>query len=240
MQETPNPVSHDIFNTPLTPRGYLLERELDAVYGLEKFQSWDRRLGYVAALIYLYGGEVVGMHEGSLTPDTGSGMMRDKNEPSLYFRYRDKPLTKYVGESALISEELKKRDHTMWYPYTSWPDEEGESVRADINTLLAALPLTAEYTRWKQDNDAFTELVDRWHTEFVAGYSNANGLECKLWDKEKYLELSVADPRTEVVTDAARFEARQEEYLGLFEAFAAYAYRGFLEGAEAFPPCKYE
>ena len=232
-------MNRDMFTTPLTDRGYLATVASDLVYQTYRAAPWEPILGHIASIFYLYGAEFNGIY-GGRRGAAETNTLEHERQPSLHFRYQNPPLVWATGEIGIVSQELKKLGYDMWYPYTSWPDEDGKKVREIIDPMLKERGWTPEAEEWKKKHDDLCNLVNDWHTDFSRSYKGTHDFQIKFYDASTTAVMTILDEGASEMEDTGRIDKRQQEYLVLLNAFAEYLYQGFLDEHKLFPKCKFE
>lgn len=232
----------DTFDPPLTDRGYLVYRAEHEVFRTYNCHGKFFSLAYTAAILYLYGADFRGIHSFELE-ETHAGnkyFLKFYKMPKIYFTLRDRPLVYKNNQINIIGNVLKKSKYTMWYPY-NWPTSEGDTVRNEVDPVLSKAKETAEMKKWNKNFETLLQLTNAWHTDFLKHYKNKYDFEFKLYkDDNVTCYFTIKDDTYSKLKKKEDIRERQWQYLKVFDDFARYLHKGFLEEGPLFPKCLYE
>lgn len=232
----------DIFDTPLTKRGYLANKTVHIIHQFTNCKGGQLSLAHTASILYLYGADFRGLYNFDLegTHQSNKDYLKKYKVPSICFTFRNQPLVSKNNEIEIISNGLKKSGYKdTWYPY-QWTTEDGDKVREIIDPILSKSKDTTEMKKWNNDFEKLKDIVNVWHIDFLKKNKKKYDFEIKLYDYGNSCIFTTKDDKHDQIKGKDAVRERQYQYLKAFDDFAKYLYKGFLEEKDIFPKCLYE
>ncbi len=231
------------FSSPaLTSRGYLVYKAESEVFRTYNCHGKFFSLANIATILYLYGADFRGIHSFELedTHAANKHFLKFYRVPRIYFTLRDRPLIYKNNQANIIADILKKSKMNTWYPY-NWTTSEGENVRNEVDPILSKAKETAQMKKWRKNFDSMLHFVDAWHKDFLKHYKNTYDFEFKLYkEDDETCYFTIKDDAYLKFKTKEEIRERQWQYLKVFDDFARYLHKGFLEQGKLFPKSPYE